>query len=201
MGNIRSIVGALSYLGVESIVTDDPNKILKSNKLILPGVGSFSVAMKNLIEMGLVNALTIAVHEKKVPILGICLGMQLLAESGEEDGKIKGLGWISGSVQRFSFSDSSIRIPHTGFNTIHIKNENSTLVGKLDCYKDFYFTHSYHMNCDNEEDVSSIVKYNGNFVASVEKNNIFGTQFHPEKSQSNGLRLLKNFASSQLNYG
>jgi len=193
MGNIRSIVNALNYLGVSSRVTSSPQEVLQSEKLILPGVGSYYVAMQNLRELGLVDSLNEVALAKKRPILGICLGMQLLADSGNEDGETEGLGWISATVERFNFDNSAYRIPHVGFNSV-ILGKKSVLFDSLGDHPDFYCVHSYHMVCKDEENVSGWMDYHGNFVASVEKGNIYGTQFHPEKSQSNGLVVLNNFS-------
>lgn len=200
MGNIRSIVNALDYLGVPSHVTSSPQEILASDKLILPGVGSYNVAMRNLQEMGLIDPLNEVVLAKRRPILGICLGMQLLAEQGEEDGEVNGLGWIAGRVQRFKFDDPLCRIPHTGFNAVRFCERKSILFDSLPEEADFYFVHSFHLVCDKEQDVSGVTDYHGDFVASVEKGNIYGTQFHPEKSQSNGLVVLRNFARIELSH-
>lgn len=194
MGNIRSIVNALDYLGIPSQVTSSPKEILASEKLILPGVGSFRVAMANLHEMRLVEPLNQVVLEKKRPILGICLGMQLLADLGEEDGKTRGLGWIKGRVVRFAFNDPLCRIPHTGFNAVRFNGQGGMLFQSLSDHADFYFVHSFHIDCDEERDVTGRADYHGEFVASVQKGCVFGVQFHPEKSQSNGLLVLRNFA-------
>jgi glutamine amidotransferase len=193
MGNIRSIVNALEYLGIPSCVTSSPQEILQSKKLILPGVGSYSVAMQNLQSMDLIGPLNKVVLINKQPILGICLGMQLLAESGTEDGQVQGLGWIPGHVRRFKFDNQSYRIPHTGFNSVQFGAEKSALYKSLGDYADFYFVHSYHMECDDKY-VSGWVDYHGRFVSSVERENVYGAQFHPEKSQSNGLMVLRNFS-------
>ena len=193
MGNIRSIVNVLEYLGIPSRVTSSPDEILKSEKLILPGVGSYFVAMQNLQRMNLIEPLNEVALVIKRPILGICLGMQLFAESGTEEGEVQGLGWISGHVKRFDFKNSLHRIPHTGFNSVHFKSPKSIMYESLGNQVDFYFVHSYRMECD-EEYVSGWADYHGRFVASVERNNVYGTQFHPEKSQSNGLMVLRNFA-------
>lgn len=193
MGNIRSVVNALDYLGIPSCVTSSPQEILQSEKLILPGVGSYFVAMQNLQSMNLIEPLHEVALVKKRPILGICLGMQLLAESGSEDGEVQGLGWIPGHVRRFKFENQSYRIPHTGFNSVQRGGPESALYTSLGSHADFYFVHSYHMECD-EEYVSGYADYQGPFVASVERGNIYGTQFHPEKSQSNGLVVLRNFS-------
>ena len=195
MGNLRSIVNALDYLGIASCVTGSPQKISKSEKLILPGVGSFFAAMHNLKTMCLIEPLNEVVLVNKRPVLGICLGMQLLAEYGTEDGEIQGLGWIPAKIRRFKFDDASVRIPHTGFNSVHFGSKKSSLYSSLDDCADFYFAHSYHMICD-EQYVSGWADYEKKFVASVERENVYGVQFHPEKSQSNGLVALHNFYQS-----
>jgi len=193
MGNIRSVVNALEYLGIQSRVTSSPQEIMQSEKLILPGVGSYFVAMQNLQSMNLIEPLNEVALVKKRPVLGICLGMQLLAESGTEEGEVRGLGWIPGHVKRFNFENSSHRIPHTGFNSVQFGAQKSALFESLGNQVDFYFVHSYHMECDDDY-VSGWADYHGRFVASVERENVYGVQFHPEKSQSNGLMMLHNFA-------
>jgi glutamine amidotransferase len=195
MGNIKSLENALDFLGCESCVTNQAQTILKADKIILPGVGAFDVAMKNLQKYNIIDSLNKAVFEKNIPILGICLGMQILATVGEENGPTDGLGWIDGSVKRFSLGDSKIRIPHIGFNSVDFEDNLPNLFEGLTKGADFYFVHSYHMICGSNSDVSSWTQYGEKFVSSVQKGNIFGTQFHPEKSQSNGLKLLKNFIS------
>lgn len=195
MGNIKSLENALEFLGCKSCVTNKVEKILSADQIILPGVGAFDLAMKNLQKYNLIEVVHKAVFEKNIPILGICLGMQILADSGEENGPTDGLGWIHGSVERFSFSDPKIRIPHVGFNSIHFENKSPNLFEGLRDEADFYFVHSYHMVCKDNSDVSSWTDYGEKFVSSVQKGNIFGVQFHPEKSQSNGLTILKNFIS------
>lgn len=198
MGNLRSVQGALSYLGFESELVSTPEQILRSETLILPGVGSFARAMGNIRRLELESPLNEMVLERGVPVLGICLGMQLLAEVGEEDGPTRGLGWIRGRVERFKLSDLDLKVPHIGFNTTTFVGGASPLFAGLGTDADFYFVHSYHMICDRETDVRAWVDYGGPFVAAVERDNIFGTQFHPEKSQSNGLKLLKNFAGVRV---
>ena len=193
MGNIRSVVNALNYLGITSTVTSSPEEILQSEKLILPGVGSFFVAMENLKKLNLLEPLNEVALVLKRPVLGICLGMQLLADSGTEDGEIQGLGWIPGHVRRLEFQNPTYRIPHTGFNSVQFGKRKSILYQSLEECADFYFVHGYHLECDNEY-VSGRVNYHESFVASIERDNIYGTQFHPEKSQANGLLVLRNFA-------
>ncbi|KJJ85230.1 imidazole glycerol phosphate synthase subunit HisH [Candidatus Omnitrophus magneticus] len=195
MGNIKSLMNALDFLGCGFCFTNSAETILKSEKIILPGVGAFDKAMENLMEFGLIDVLNEVVLNKKIPILGICLGMQILATSGEEHSACKGLGWIQGAVRHISRVAPDARTPHIGFNAV-FKNEGkeNILYQGLKDGTDFYFVHSYQMMCSRAEDVSGWIEYSGaRLTASVQKDNIFGVQFHPEKSQSNGLALLKNF--------
>ena len=194
MGNIHSIQNALSYLGVDFRVIDSAEDVLASKKLILPGVGSFRVAMEHIKTMKLFSALNEVVLKQGIPIFGICLGMQLLASVGEEDGLTKGFGWVPGRVRHFSSDRLSIKVPHIGFNAVYFEPKAPNIFKGLDNHADFYFVHSYKMVCEEpERHVSSWVDYGGRFTASVQRENIFGTQFHPEKSQSHGLIVLKNF--------
>ncbi len=190
MGNLRSVQNALTYLGVDHLVTSDPAQIASSSAIIVPGVGSFRQAMQNLNDTGLAAAIRTAA--KEVPILGICLGMQLLADTGDEDGPSKGLGLIRGVVKRFH--DPQVRVPHIGFNAVQ-SSTNSVLFNGIP-HADFYFVHSYHFICDDASDIAGTATYGAPFVAAVERGTIFGTQFHPEKSQSNGLKVLKNFCEA-----
>ena len=193
-GNIRSVQNALNYLGVDSRLISSPKEVLESEKLILPGVGSFRLAMENIKKRELLDALNRAVLDEKTPILGICLGMQLMAEESEEDGLTKGFGWIKGTFKKFPAEKLKIKVPHVGFNTVFFEKQKNTLFKGLGRKADYYHVHSYRLAYDESEDVSGWSEYGEKFVASIEKENIFGTQFHPEKSQSNGLTLLKNFA-------
>lgn len=192
MGNIKSVQNALSFLGEEHKVISTATEIQNSQKMILPGVGSFKQAMQNINKLKIFDSIRNAVLGRQIPILGICLGMQLFANYGEEDGYSEGLGLIEGSVQKFKFIDKTLKIPHIGFSSVVIK-ENSNLFIKLGKNADFYFVHSFKFIAGNENDVTSYTDYGGKFVASLQKGNIFATQFHPEKSQSNGLTVLKNF--------
>ncbi len=198
MGNIRSVQGALDYLGIENRLISRPEEVLESESLILPGVGSFAAAMQNIRQLGLFEPLNKMVLERGVPVLGICLGMQLLAEIGEEDGPSNGFSWIRGRVERFRFDDSTLKIPHIGFNTACFVPRSESLFAGLGAQADFYFVHSYCMICERDQDVTAWVDYGGPFVAAVQRQNVYGTQFHPEKSQSNGLKVLRNFANARV---
>src|SRR3990167_3763894 len=190
MGNLKSIIGALKYLGVDDVVVSDQYEVLqKSTKLILPGVGSFAAAMKIIKEKGLDIYLKDIVLENKKPILGICLGMQLMGLSSTESGENDGLGFIQGKITRFC--NDHIKIPHVGFNQVQVNSElrlYNGMNGKLD----FYFTHSYKMESHNYIN-QCMCDYGGPFIASYEFDNLAGVQFHPELSQINGLGLLNNF--------
>jgi len=195
MGNIRSIQNALNYIEIENNIIEKPEKIIEAEKIILPGVGSFGKAMENMEKRGIINPLNEAVLDKKIPVLGICLGMQLLAEGSEEDGMAEGFGWINGVFKKFIAKETKIKVPHVGFNEVVFKEKSNPLFKNIKNKSDFYFVHSYRLSYDECDFFSSWSEYGGRFVSSVERENIFGTQFHPEKSQSNGLTILRNFAS------
>jgi glutamine amidotransferase len=193
MGNLFSIQSALHYIGAQSIISSDPYIIHNANKLILPGVGSFSKAMANLMKNNLVEVIKEPVVKKKIPLLGICLGMQLIGSSSTEDGFNYGLGLIDCPVERFSENTFvNLKIPHVGFDTVTITKSNKLFDG-LDSNVDFYFTHSYRMAYTEQEYAVGTCVHGEQFIAAFEMGNICGTQFHPEKSQTNGLVLLKNF--------
>ena len=193
MGNLWSVKSALNFIGVETLVTSDPKKIVSAKILILPGVGAFRRAMTSLNKTGISEAIIEAVSRKKSKILGICLGMQLLGQSSTEDGFTEGLSLITSNSEKFDNDHNpEVKIPHVGFNSVYFP-ENSILFQQLEKESDFYFTHSYKMSLSNLEGLESKTHYAGDFLAAYENENIFATQFHPEKSQSNGLRLLHNF--------
>jgi imidazole glycerol-phosphate synthase subunit HisH len=193
MGNIKSLKNAMDFLGADCCVTSKADEILNAEKIILPGVGAFNIAMKNLKELDLVEVLNRAVFEKNISILGICLGMQIFAARGEENELVDGLGWIKGTVKRFS---DDLRIPHIGFNEVDFKNKSLDLFSGIENGANFYFVHSYHIICEEPSDAIAWTDYGEKFVSIVRRGNITGVQFHPEKSQSNGLVLLKNFILS-----
>ena len=192
-GNIWSIRSALSYLNCESEICHTPEQIMNSNALILPGVGSFPKAMESLVDSGMDLAIKEAVTKRGSKILGICLGMQLLANSSKENGYTKGLGLIDAEVDRFDIDNIlPLKVPHIGFNRV-TNSGQGTLFKYIKSSSDFYFVHSYRMLAQEQIGYSSICKYGEEFLAGYENNNIFAVQFHPEKSQTNGLTLLNNY--------
>lgn len=192
-GNLNSVKKTMDRLEVECIVSSDPKDITGSRKIILPGVGHFGRAMSKLNELNLLDALHEAVLVKKTPVLGICLGMQLMAGRSEE-GDFKGLGWIDAEVVRFDVADKvKHKIPHIGWNRISIK-KRSLLMNDISDASEFYFLHSFYLKINNQSDVLNETLYDFNYSSAVEKDNIFGVQYHPEKSHDAGLQLLKNFA-------
>lgn len=190
MGNIKSISSTLRFLGVNEVVLSDNYNVIKnSDKIILPGVGSFAEAMRQIKRKNLDSFLKEFVLVDKKPLLGICLGMQLLSLSSSEHGYHAGLAFVNGLVTKFE--NNEVKVPHVGFNQVKI-NTKSKLFEGIDDGADFYFTHSYRMH--SESDITqSLCNYQNDFVAGFEVDNICGVQFHPELSQLNGLRLLKNF--------
>ena len=188
MGNIASVQKALNFLNIDNIITNSHNDILDSSAIILPGVGSFNQGIKNLKNRNLDSLLTDEVLNKKKPFFGICLGMQLILEKGSEPEECEGLGWIEGEVKKIS--NVNLSIPHLGWNDIKVINENYYQnIHDLN----FYFIHSYQAILKNKSEIDSIVNYGSDIVSSLQKENIFATQFHPEKSQNSGLTLMKNF--------
>tara|TARA_R110000850_G_scaffold125586_17_gene244070 strand:- start:227 stop:844 length:618 start_codon:yes stop_codon:yes gene_type:complete len=197
MGNIQSLCNALSFLGCEAVVTRDLDTLNKADKIILPGVGAFDAAMSNLDRFGLRGGLNKIAARGQTPIFGICVGMQILALSGTENGFCRGLGWIDASVEKITPKDSVTRIPHVGFNEVTLRPGNADLEDAIPGSTDLYFVHSYHMVCRHPTDVVATVEYGGEtLTVMVRRNNLWGAQFHPEKSQSNGLKILRKFLVS-----
>jgi glutamine amidotransferase len=195
MGNLWSVASVLKFLGAKPVISSKPADILEAEAILLPGVGSFRVAMQTLIEKNLDEAIKEAVHIKQRKILGICLGFQMLAESSEEEGITAGLGFIPASVESFSEQELEGRkLPHIGFNQVELPN-SSNLFDGFESKEDFYFVHSYRLLAQGLPGKKAICNYGVDFLAAYEFENVFGTQFHPEKSQTNGLRLLANFLS------
>lgn len=195
MGNLKSLQNALSCLNLNSVISSDPDEISNSDMLFLPGVGSFRQAMQNIRNSGIEEALNHAVIKRGVPFIGICLGMQLIASVGYEDGTSNGLGWIEGSI--IKLEPRELRLPHVGFNEVVQQRQNESLFAGIDDKSDFYFIHSFHFDCKDEENIIGITTYGDSFVSAVQRDNIVGVQFHPEKSQHNGLQLLTNFISTK----
>lgn len=192
MGNLGSIQNMFKAIGSESIITSDLELIKKAKKIVLPGVGSFDNGMKNIERMNLIPVLNDLVLKQKIPVLGICLGMQLMTKQSQE-GTLKGLGWINGQTIKFDVNQG-LKIPHMGWNNIKI-TKKSNLVKNLDSNSRFYFVHSYYVVCNESKDNLLETVYGPTFTSAFCKDNIFGVQFHPEKSHKYGLELLKNFAS------
>lgn len=193
MGNLWSVFSALQYIGCHPAISSDPNEIGQAPMLVLPGVGSFNRAMKALSDRHLDTAILEAVQIRRVKILGICLGMQLLGTVGCEHGQTLGLGLIPQAVEPFDLSRTeALKIPHVGFNEVWANTE-ATLFKKLPINPDFYFVHSYRMAGTSLQGRKSFCEYGEKFLAAYEADNIYATQFHPEKSQMNGLVLLRNF--------
>jgi glutamine amidotransferase len=193
MGNLGSVFNMFKRIGVEAKILSEPKDILKAEKLLLPGVGSFDAAMSRINESGLSEVLNKLILEKEVPILGICLGMQLLME-GSEEGKLDGFGWIKGKAYHFNGRiPSNLKVPHMGWNDIKISNQNS-LTQKFNGDIRFYFVHSYYVKVENPAHSMMKCCYGLEFDAAVHKDNIYGAQFHPEKSHKFGMQFLRNFA-------
>lgn len=194
MGNVGSILNMLKKIGADAEITGNFQAIDKADKLILPGVGSFDTGMTKLKEMNLVSIICEHAMIKKKPILGICLGMQIMGRRSEE-GKEKGLGLIPFDNVKFSFPDKSeLKIPHMGWDKVSMYNTESPLLYNLDNQQRYYFVHSYHANCDKEDNILMKCDYGYEFVSAVSDGNIYGVQFHPEKSHRFGMALLENFA-------
>lgn len=194
LGNLFSVAKAFEFLGAEAKISGNPDDIKKASRLVLPGVGAFGDGMDYLAKNGLDKILSNEVLINKKPFLGICLGMQLLADIGFEYGEHRGLGWIRGRVRKLAVEELGLKIPQVGWNDITVVKE-SPLLKNIKTGSDFYYVHSYQLICDNAENVVATSVYGETVTAAIQKDNIFATQFHPEKSQDNGLKLLENFVN------
>ncbi|MBT6536263.1 MAG: imidazole glycerol phosphate synthase subunit HisH [Rhodospirillaceae bacterium] len=194
MGNIRSVCNALEHLGHEPLVASAPDDLDKVDRIILPGVGAFPAAMERLGTTGFADALNTQVRARGKPVLGICLGMQLLGEIGTEFGDCAGLGWIPGRVEIIPRGESNLRLPQIGWNELEVR-EGAQLFTNIEGDSSCYFVHSYQLLTTDPSDVVATVDYGGPVTAAVERDNIFGAQFHPEKSARVGLAVLDNFAN------
>jgi imidazole glycerol-phosphate synthase subunit HisH len=199
-GNLRSAAKAFERgvvedgLSLDVVVTADPDQVRKASHIVLPGVGAFADCRRGLMDLdGMAAALDEAVIKDAKPFIGICVGMQLMASVGLEHGEHKGLGWVDGQVQALAPDDRSLKIPHMGWNELILNDSTHPLLGGLDNRPHVYFVHSYHMACNNEQDILATTDYGQPVTAIVGRDNMIGTQFHPEKSQHAGLKLISNF--------
>lgn len=194
LGNIKAFVNVFKNLNKDVIIARDSKDLNKVTKIILPGVGSFDHAMRLLLRSGMKELLDELVLEKKIPTMGICVGMQILAKTSEE-GKMHGLGWIDGQVKKLKNTTVSdlVYLPHMGWNNINVLR-NINLLDDLNPNSYFYFLHSYCFHCNNDSDIIATTTYGEEFSCVVNSKNIYGVQFHPEKSHASGIQLLKNFA-------
>lgn len=192
VGNHTSVKNAFGLLGIQVTITSDAEVLAAATHLVLPGVGSFQEGMEGLQKRNLPDVLRSIVLEKHTPILGICLGMQLLASEGFEHGHFQGLGLIPGKVIELETASKGLRLPHIGWNDVHVTGNHQIIQGFAHD-PIFYFVHSYHLVPEDPAVIAGTCDYGVNFAAIIEKGNIFGAQFHPEKSHSDGMQLLKNF--------
>jgi len=193
MGNLHSVKKSFGRVGINASITNNPTEIKLSDKIVLPGVGHFKNAVQNLKSLGIWDVLNEKVLVDKTPILGICLGMQLMAKSSEE-GDVEGFGWFDAEVVKFKVADKlTYKVPHTGWNQVVIRKDSPIMVG-IPEYSEFYFVHSYHINCNNALDILNETDYEYKFTSAIEKDNLFGVQYHPEKSHDVGEKVLLNFS-------
>lgn len=199
VGNVGSILNMLRHVGVSAIITKDQLEIENASKLILPGVGAFDEGMTRLNNSGLTKILNQKVIDKATPILGVCLGMQMMTR-GSEEGSQPGLNWINAHCIKFQFNqieeNRNLRVPHMGWNDVEIKKDEINLFPKIDKELQFYFAHSFHLVCE-ESIILGTTKYGYEFPVAFKRDNILGVQFHPEKSHQFGMNFLKAFATSK----
>ena len=191
-GNVQSVRNAVEYLGYRTMAVSGEGDFHRASHLILPGVGSFPASMRELRRRGLIDPLRRAVRERGLPYLGICVGEQILADRGFEFGETEGLGIIAGSTRKIDTNGTELPLPHIGWNEVDVRN-GSPLYRGIESGSCFYFVHGYHLVAEDPREVSATTRYGAELTASVEREHVFGVQFHPEKSQSAGLKLLDNF--------
>ena len=194
MGNLHSIKNMFKKIGYPSVISADVDVIGKAEKMILPGIGAFDNAMSNIAKLGLLDVLNQKALVDKIPVLGVCLGMQLMTDRSEE-GVLPGLGWIKGETKKFIFdAASNLKIPHMGWNVVLPTDYTNIFKGMNAEEIRYYFVHSYYVQCENRENVLAETDYGGLFTCALKNNNIFATQYHPEKSHRFGMNLYTNFA-------
>jgi glutamine amidotransferase len=194
LGNLNSINNMLKKISVDSAIVSDSSRLGDFQKFILPGVGSFDHGIRGLRENGMIPPLEEQVLGRGKPILGVCLGMQLMC-NGSDEGQSPGMGWIDCHFTKFRFPDvSPLKVPHMGWNVVQVPRDNPLLPRRNDVGDRFYFVHSYHGRCANEEDVIGVTSHGGPVLAAIRRGNIFGVQFHPEKSHKFGMELLRRFS-------
>lgn len=192
MGNVRSLRNAFEYLGAEVTLTADAAVLDEAERVVLPGVGAFGDAMAAIRARGLEQVLARQALQLKKPVLGICLGMQLFARTSAEHGMHTGLGWLSADIQRLAVA-RPLKVPHVGWNELHFNPDDWLFKGIRPGHANFYFVHSYHMVCHQASDLIATAEYGGPITAVVRSGNLVAAQFHPEKSQDNGLKMLGNW--------
>jgi imidazole glycerol-phosphate synthase subunit HisH len=195
MGNLKSVLNAFLHLGDEAIISTDPNQLDEAERIVIPGVGAFEKCINNLNASAFVDALKYNVLQKAKPTLGICVGMQIMATQGLENGTWQGLNWFNASVEKISDCNGTFRVPNIGWNDVKINQIAHPVLRNLPKDLVLYFVHSYHMICKDENDVAMTYSYGETITAAIAKDNIFATQFHPEKSQDAGIQIIDNFLS------
>lgn len=192
MGNLGSVLNMLKRIGVQGKISSDISEIESAEKILLPGVGAFDSAIQRIDDLGLRDVLIKKANVDKVPFLGICLGMQLLTD-GSEEGQLKGLGLVTAETKKFRFDDRVLKIPHMGWNYVHHTNSSKLTEGFTNEFR-FYFVHSYFVKCHEPSNILMQTEYGGRFDSIIQRDNVYGAQFHPEKSHKYGMRLLENFS-------
>jgi len=192
MGNLGSVKNMFKKIGESAIVSSNREDIKNATSILLPGVGAFDNAMKNLKSLDIIEPIRERVLEDKIPIMGICLGMQLLTK-GSEEGQFNGFGFVDAYAKKFDFDNNNLPIPHMGWNRTNLQKDSNLYRDNDDKNRRFYFVHSYAVECSDSSDILTTTEYGYEFVSSFEKENIIGCQFHPEKSHKYGMRLFKNF--------